>query len=178
MDEAKFWRIIDRVRRSEDDPYEAMQQALSRLSADDIIAFAALYNARIDEADLIDLWGAAYLINSGCSDDGFHYFRVWLVSQGRKVYQAALANPDSLAAVVDPDEEECESDIDSAVARAWEEKTGKSTEAFHKAWVRVRVPPPAREQGEDWDFDDDEEARRRLPRLAAMYLGGDAPDGK
>src|SRR5437868_368255 len=97
MDETRFWKIIDRVRRSEDDPYEAMHAALSRLSADEIAAFAALYNARIDEAELTNLWGAAYLINGGCSDDGFHYFRVWLVSQGRKVYEAALANPDSLA---------------------------------------------------------------------------------
>lgn len=29
-----------------------------------------------------DLWGAAYLINGGASDDGFDYFRGWLLSQG------------------------------------------------------------------------------------------------
>jgi Protein of unknown function (DUF4240) len=177
MDETRFWKIIDRVRRSDDDPYEAMQAALSRLSADDIAAFAALYNARIDEAEHTDLWGAAYLINGGCSDDGFHYFRAWLVSQGRTVYEAALANPDSLAAVVDG-EEEVESDIDSAIARAWEEKTGRTTEEFYEAWGRLRVAPAQREHGEDWEFENDEEMRRRFPRLAAIYLGGTAPDGK
>jgi hypothetical protein len=44
-----------------------------------------------------DLWGAAYLINGGCSDDGFDYFRGWLLSQGRAIWQATLADPDSLA---------------------------------------------------------------------------------
>jgi hypothetical protein len=31
-----------------------------------------------------DQWGAAYLANGGCSDDGFDYFRGWLIGQGRK----------------------------------------------------------------------------------------------
>jgi len=51
----------------------------------------------LNEAYTWDLWGAAYLINGGCSDDGFEYFRRWLVSRGRDIYAAALANPDSLA---------------------------------------------------------------------------------
>ena len=37
------------------------------------------------------------MIHGGCSDDGFEYFRRWLVSRGRDVHEAALAEPDSLA---------------------------------------------------------------------------------
>jgi hypothetical protein len=48
-----------------------------------------------------DQWGAAYLANGGCSDDGFDYFRGWLIGQGRKVYETVLADPDSLAAHAD-----------------------------------------------------------------------------
>lgn len=44
-----------------------------------------------------NLWGAAYVINGGCSDDCFEYFRGWLVLQGRETFERALANPDSLA---------------------------------------------------------------------------------
>jgi len=36
----------------------------------------------LNKAYTWDLWGAAYLINGGCSDDGFEYFRRWLVSRG------------------------------------------------------------------------------------------------
>jgi hypothetical protein len=51
----------------------------------------------LNEAYTCDLWGAADVIHGGCSDDGFEYFRCWLVSRGRRVYEAALADPDSLA---------------------------------------------------------------------------------
>ena len=37
------------------------------------------------------LWDAAYLINGGCSDDGFDYFRGWLVDQGRETFERCLA---------------------------------------------------------------------------------------
>ena len=50
----------------------------------------------MDRAYRQELWGAAYLINGGCSDDGFVYFLGWLIAQGRDVYQAALPDPDSL----------------------------------------------------------------------------------
>jgi len=35
----------------------------------------------------------------GCSDDGFKEFRSWLVSKGRTVYEAVLAEPDRLAEI-------------------------------------------------------------------------------
>ena len=43
------------------------------------------------------LWAAAYVINAGCSDDGFGYFRGWLMFQGRETFGQAVADPDSLA---------------------------------------------------------------------------------
>jgi hypothetical protein len=43
------------------------------------------------------LWAAAYVINGGCSDDGFDYFRGWLMLQGREAFGQAVADPDSLA---------------------------------------------------------------------------------
>jgi hypothetical protein len=33
------------------------------------------------------LWAAACLINGGYSDDGFEYFRGWLIVQGRDVFE-------------------------------------------------------------------------------------------
>jgi len=44
-----------------------------------------------------DLWGAAYLAEGGDSDDGFLYFRIWLVSKGRSSFEAVLDHPDDLA---------------------------------------------------------------------------------
>jgi hypothetical protein len=51
-----------------------------------------------------DLWDAATIINRWgsnddffCSEDRFFVFRGWLVAQGRQIYDAAIAAPDSLA---------------------------------------------------------------------------------
>ena len=44
-----------------------------------------------------DLWAAAYLINGGCSDEGFDAFRGWLIAHGREVVARSVREPDSLA---------------------------------------------------------------------------------
>ena len=64
---------------------------------EEIISFEVALRRYLNEAYTCDLWGAADVIHGGCSDDGFEYFRCWLVSRGRRVYEAALADPDSLA---------------------------------------------------------------------------------
>jgi hypothetical protein len=116
-----------------------------------------------------DLWGAAYLINGGCSGDGFEYFRGWLLVQGRAVYERVVADPDALAdlpaiqaaAAAGRDDIECEPAL------------GIASDA-HQAATGAELPPGAftihyPELEFDWDFDDDVEARRRLPRLMELY---------
>jgi hypothetical protein len=96
----KFWKIIEHATKSSDDPdtqIEALRVALHELSLEEVIAFEMAFRRYLNQAYTWDLWGAAYVINGGCSDDGFEYFRRWLVSRGRDVYEAALADPDSLA---------------------------------------------------------------------------------
>ena len=46
------------------------------------------------------MWCAAYIMNGGCSDDSFEYFRLWVISRGKDVYQKAKANPDTLISQV------------------------------------------------------------------------------
>lgn len=96
----KFWKIVDGVARVQGEPRDrvkALATALKGLSLDDIIAFGMTFRRLLNDAYTWDLWGAAHVIHGGCSDDGFEYFRRWLVSRGRQAYEAAIANPDSLA---------------------------------------------------------------------------------
>lgn len=83
---------------------------------------------------------------------------------GREVYEAAVANPDSLAGVVVADTD-AEAEIYAAAHQAWMAVTGRSDTDFYPARNES-----AELRGEDWDFDDDGEVGRRLPRLAAIYL--------
>jgi len=100
MSADQFWQIIERAARSDHDPdahMEALRAALRELSPEQIISFEVAFRRYLNEAYSWDLWGAAYVVHGGCSDDGFEYFRRWLVSRGRDVYEVALADADSLA---------------------------------------------------------------------------------
>jgi uncharacterized protein DUF4240 len=96
----KFWQIMKRAVEFGHDPdahVDALRTALRELTLEEIMSFEVAFRGYLNKAYTWDLWGAAYVIHGGCSDDGFEYFRRWLVSRGRDVYEAALADPDSLA---------------------------------------------------------------------------------
>jgi hypothetical protein len=110
-------------------------------------------------------------MNGGCSDDGFDYFRGWLISQGRTVFEAALENPDSLADVV-PDDAEADfgfedEDMLNLARRAWLEKTGSSDDDFDEQRGEVGTYPPLGEfEWSDGEGDIDETKGKRLyPKL-------------
>jgi Protein of unknown function (DUF4240) len=171
MDEKPFWDIVRKgcPRDVEvEDWDDTLVEVLTELPPEEIVAFDRMLDDKADAAYSNDLWGAAYLINGGASDDGFYYFRLWLIGMGKKVYEAALADPDSLADVVEPDQEyECE--MYGAARQAWEAK-GLSEDEYDRAYQKGRKRRVPRLRGRRWDFDDDRQVRKRLPRLAALYL--------
>jgi len=101
MEISEFWRIIDAARSARGNDrasrVEALRERLVGLIPAELQSFQSHYDACITKAFRWDLRGAAFIINGGCSDDGFRYFRDWLISEGEEIYQAALADPDSLA---------------------------------------------------------------------------------
>ncbi len=124
----------------------------------------------LHEAYREELWGAAYLINWGCSDDGFHDFCLGLIERGRRVFEGAVADPDSLADALPPDHFVIGEFLASRALVAWMEHTGQSEDDFYATLSRLEGPRGVLElKGEGWDFDDDAEMRRRLPRLSQMY---------
>jgi hypothetical protein len=178
----EFWDHVHKSRRKDPEAHvERLVKRLAKLLPEEIIDFDYWWNVMHAEAYDWDLWGAAYLINGGCSDDGFIDFRSWLVLQGRDVFQTAVTNPDTLADV-DVGEEEAYCECYPA-SYAWFEATGHERDAegyaAQEAAYRARYPDEkaAREPdlGERWDHDDPDEVRKRLPRLAAKFIdGGDA----
>lgn len=170
----EFWEHVQKTRRKDPDAHaERLISRLSKLSVAKIVAFDHRWNELHRAAYNWNLWGAAYIIQGGCSDDGFEYFRDWLLLQGRKVYEAALKDPDSLADVVSPDEGEveimCRPGMD-----AWFRATGTESEdegyaAFEAAYEARYPNRPRPRLGGRWDHDSDRQMKRRLPRLWALY---------
>ena len=169
MEWKAFWKHIEHAYRP-DGPahFEALKAELGDLTWFEVVAFQARFDESLAAANKIDLWGAAYLINGGCSDDAFRDFRAWLVGRGRHAYEAALKNPDTLADILDGDPVDGFG-LDAAAVRVYETKTGMSD--FYDRLDREEkdLPPPPPE-GDDWDFEDETEMRKRFPKLCHLFL--------
>jgi len=181
MDDKRFWDIIAVACKHDcegdwlDLWAEPLVEELKKLPPEDIVRFDHWFDEKTDALYTVNHWGAAYLINGGASDDGFYYWRCWVVGMGKQIYDAALANPDSLADVVDPTKDYYEAEIYGSARSAWEE-LGLDEDEFDKQYDALGKSKYPRLAGRSWDFDDDKQVNRRLPRLAALYLGEDEDD--
>ncbi|MDQ0600946.1 hypothetical protein QF037_005291 [Streptomyces canus] len=190
MDTNEFWSIVEtaRSKTTEDLPFhEALVDLLARRSPQDILRYQERFDVLHGAIYRWDVWAAAYLIGGGCSDDSFTDFRAGLIAQGREWYERAAAVPDSLAdhaevvgAAADfADRTVFYEDANYCASDAYERITG-DCEAFYEAWRQYAADRPATraetDMGEDFDFDDDDEMRRRLPLLALLFLSEKAVD--
>jgi hypothetical protein len=169
------WDLVNRARAEVTDPSDAeavsakMIELLSARSAAEITAVAQPVWDLLAASYGWDLWAAAYVINAGASDDGFEYFRGWLIAQGRDVFERSVADPDSLAdhpAVIGAAEDgEATLECEAILGVAWTAYRIATGEELPAGTFTIDYP----ELGEGWDFDDASEMARRLPRLAALY---------
>lgn len=101
MDDAGFWKIVQDVHDASGGDMQLkcdlLRQQISSLPAIEAAQFADFFDAMMERAYSWPLWGAAYVINGGCSDDTFADFRASLISRGQQAFVRALADPDSLA---------------------------------------------------------------------------------
>lgn len=109
MNEDQFWAIVqkavDEAGDDEDEYLEVVMHELSKLSLKEMVGFRLRTDKLLYDSYTSEMWCAGYLMNGGCSDDGFEYFRLWVISRGRTVYEAALANPDNLIDYIAEDAE-------------------------------------------------------------------------
>jgi hypothetical protein len=75
---------------------------LKKLTPEGVVHFQHWFDQKMDALYTWDHWGAMHLLSGSESDNRFALFRAWLVCMGKKVYEAALLNPDTLADFVDP----------------------------------------------------------------------------
>lgn len=170
MDDERFWLLIaaSRVGSPREQP-RRLEDLLARLSADEIQDFDWKFGGFHARLYHWDLWAASWLLGSR-GDDSFHYFRTWVVAQGRSVYERALADPDSLVEVGVFGEVEAEL-VMYAAAKAWERVTGRHD--YVEVWLATRGPDrrqPDQPRGVEWREGDTDDLARRCPRLHEQYV--------
>lgn len=158
MNEDTFWHLIEQSRQQSDDPDEqadALTELLKSRPPDELIQFDKILHAKRKELYRWDLWGIAYIVNGGCSDDGFEYFRCWVIGQGREFFNNALQDPESIAEVTDPEEDWYENEqLMYAAPIAFEAVTGGQEMPHFVDEGPIELEP----RGDRWDEDE-------LPRL-------------
>jgi Protein of unknown function (DUF4240) len=189
VDDNEFWAIVEQARAAlgdDRDDGEALAEALAGHLAGGPAELIAEFGYRLDRLhDALyrwDVWAAAYLIGRGCSNDTFMDFRAGVIALGRDWYQRVLASPDALAehpvirraGAEDNYQAVFAESMLYAAGEAMEQLTGDD-HAYYDFLDQVsgddlERDPSADPDGEDFDFDDPAEMRRRLPQLAALYL--------
>jgi hypothetical protein len=162
----QLWIVVEQARHDTGcaDATSVAERAVAILAKQPPEQIIAVYQALVDvlaASYRVDLWAAAYLIGGGASDDGFEYFRGWLIMQGRATFERAVDDPDSLALLRHPGGE-CE----QALYIGWDAYKAATGRGLPDDIERADYP----DLEAFWDFDDPAEMRRRLPKLSERFL--------
>jgi hypothetical protein len=177
LTERRFWNVISRslagtdsVRLTAKKQERLLEQELERLSRAEHTGFLGHFYAGSRKAYRRDLWAVAFVVMGGCSDDCFMEFRTWLVLRGKRVYAAALQNPDSLCREFDK--------IPKGDIPLWEYYLSKQYDrrfgegAHDEAYRRFRFSPERLADPEnEWSGDDKASIRRLCPTVFDKYWG-------
>jgi hypothetical protein len=166
MAEAAFWRLISETREAAGNDTgrqsELLKERLAELSPQAIVAFAQIRHSLDERAYTWDLWGAATVIEDGCSDDCFRNFRGYLISLGQGPYENALRDPDSLASVAQDAETGNWESAENVAADAYSSATGRD---FPLDDSDLSGQP----RGRPFDENDAAALALRYPQLAARF---------
>lgn len=134
LDETIYWNIIDlslKKTKSQEEQEQFLIKEIEKLKINQIIGFRLRTDKLLYDTYNSEMWCAGYIMNGGCSDDGFEYFRNWIISRGKDVYYEAKKNPDSLISQFNENDEFYDFESFWYVAlTAFENKTGKDLYDF------------------------------------------------
>lgn len=134
LDEQVYWNIVSTSLKKSNNEYEQeaiLIKEISKLSPKEMIGFRLRTDKLLYDTYNSDMWCAGYILNGGCSDDGFEYFRNWVISRGKEIYYQAKETPDSLIYEVSENKDEFEFESFWYVAlEAFKKRTGKNLYDF------------------------------------------------
>lgn len=157
ISEKLFWELIETAKsnseKSTDRSYELRKLLMPFLPVE-VARFNKYFYQQMSKSYTWDLWAAAYIAFGGCSDDGFEYFRAWLISEGREYFEAVLSDVNNIVKLkLVPDKFE---EMLSTANNVYKKKTGK---LFDVPYNLANKPA-----GEEWK-ESEKELKKRYPML-------------
>ncbi|GAA2031048.1 hypothetical protein GCM10009740_21010 [Terrabacter terrae] len=174
MSPDEFWALVDGV--AGPDPAAAARALTDQLRAmpvERIVAYEKQFVAQMARANTFVHRAAAETIMGYTSQDVFVNFRTWVLYQGRTVFEAFVADPDSLAGrgPVDDEQIAMTEPLEFAPTEVWQAKTGRdpydegSGAPDGSSVYAEPIGTPV----------DRSQLATRFPRLTAAYVGPAAP---
>jgi hypothetical protein len=164
MSEDDFWKLIDKSRAASNNNYQiqisSLKTILLTLEPADIEKFDNTFTALLAASYDYKLWGASYVINGGCSDDCFDYFRQYLIGHGKEKFYQTIKDPESCASWIKSEEEENWEGLQYPAMEAYKQKTGKEIPKTYQPKFELKGKP----------FDE-ETVMKQYPKLAKKFMG-------
>lgn len=167
MERSRFWEIIQKSKDYSKNDKEIqlveLERILSLFKSDEIISFYRVFQDLMNESYHFDLWAAAYIINEGCTEDEFDYFRGWLISLGEDIYTNALKDPESLVDVMPEsvNEKTFFENIIYAAGRVYFRRLDEE--------IPLRTDFKWELKGDEWEI---ESVHKKFPKLSAKRKSG------
>ena len=92
----EFWALVEECRDKGVKCKLHLVAGLRKMALDELLWFNYWHSCAMHESYLKALHEYAERAFGECGDDSFIDFRDWLISQGREVFEYAVANPDRL----------------------------------------------------------------------------------
>lgn len=161
MNELTFWQIIEDAHKQSGGncslQVDSIEKDLTKLDDLAIVEFKKILLQRLNQSCSWDLLNSMAIIEGYVSDDSFEYWRAGLILQGRKIFEDALKNPETLA---DVRFERCERFLYSAT-EVWCNR--------HPDEDMIYPSVPKAELSGDNPISTVEELKARFPRLVEMF---------
>lgn len=165
MNENEFWKLIENSRVAAKNRYteqiSALKTLLVKLENKEIEKFNNRFTALLVVSYDWKLWGAAYVINGGCSDDCFDYFRQYLIRHGKNRFYQTIKDPESCAGWIKSEEQEGWEGLQYCAMDAYKQKTGKELPKSYNPKFELKGKP----------FDE-ETVSKQYPKLSKKFMNG------
>jgi hypothetical protein len=174
LDEDKYWEIVSKSLKStngQDAQEKFLISEIGKLTPKEMIGFRLRTDYLLYHTYNSEMWCAAYIMNGGCSDDGFEYFRCWVISRGKETYCNSKANPDYLIAEVVEGAESYDFESFWYVAlEAFKHRTGKNLYDYIDN-ENFKTKEGSYPQFEfTWQEEEPESMKKICPKLFAKFI--------